>query len=375
MALGREVRVGAFVLAGLAVAGAIIFMIGDSRRMFDTKQTIVARFEDVEGLKPGSPVRMGGVDIGSVSVVAYPEDETQSDISVQMQIVATEAKRIRGDSVASIAPKGMLGDKLIVVTKGSLDRPIVEPGGQIKSGKPDGLFAQVGDIGQKAGALLTNLEKTTSTLASDEFQGDMQGSASSLRGVLKNLENGEGFIPRLLKDKTEADRLSKAVENLERTSAKLNRVLGQMDQALARVNRGPGLVHQLIYSEDGSHAASNIGAAAEQLALAVKEVREGDGLAHNILFGGESKQTDQAAGDLVAITNDLRTIVRGLREGKGTLGALIADPSVYEDLKVLLGNVQRNEVLRALVRYSIKRDEAAPAVPVDKQTAAARVQK
>ena len=109
--------------------------------------------------------------------------------------------------------------------------------------------------------------------------------------------------------------------------------------------------------------------------MAVKEVREGDGLAHNILFGGESEQTDQAASDLVAITKDLKTIVRGLREGKGTLGALMADPSVYEDLKVLLGNVQRNEVLRALVRYSIKRDETAPAIPVQKQTSDARSQK
>jgi len=37
---------------------------------------------------------------------------------------------------------------------------------------------------------------------------------------------------------------------------------------------------------------------------------------------------------------------------------------VYEDMKVLLGNVQRNEVLRALVRYSIRRDESRPSVQV-----------
>jgi phospholipid/cholesterol/gamma-HCH transport system substrate-binding protein len=42
----------------------------------------------------------------------------------------------------------------------------------------------------------------------------------------------------------------------------------------------------------------------------------------------------------------------------------MVDPSVYEDLKVLLGNVQRNEVLRALVRYSIKQDEGQPRVEV-----------
>lgn len=366
---------GAFVLAGLAVAGAIIFMIGDSSRMFDSKQSIVARFEDVEGLKPGSPVRMGGVDIGAVAHVAYPKDASNTQIFVQMQIVSSDAKRIRKDSVASIAPKGMLGDKLIIVTQGSTTEPIVESGGEIESRKPDGLLAQAGEISKKTGALLTNLEKTSATLASDEFRGDVEGSAASLRGLLNNLEQGDGFIPRLLKDKNEAERLSRAVANLERTSTQLSGVLAQLNMAVARVNQGPGLAHELIYGEGGAQAASQIGEAAEQLALAVKEIRQGDGVAHNILFGGENEQTDQVAGDLLAITSDLKTIVRGLREGKGTLGALMADPSVYEDLKVLLGNVQRNEVLRALVRYSIKRDEAAPAVPAQNQTAEARPQK
>jgi len=53
-----------------------------------------------------------------------------------------------------------------------------------------------------------------------------------------------------------------------------------------------------------------------------------------------------------------------MRAGKGTLGALLVDPSVYEDLKLMLGNVERNRTLRALVRYSIKADERSPAVEV-----------
>jgi hypothetical protein len=40
----------------------------------------------------------------------------------------------------------------------------------------------------------------------------------------------------------------------------------------------------------------------------------------------------------------------------------LVDPSVYEDLKLVLGNVERNKALRALVRYSIRKDEATPRV-------------
>jgi phospholipid/cholesterol/gamma-HCH transport system substrate-binding protein len=46
-----------------------------------------------------------------------------------------------------------------------------------------------------------------------------------------------------------------------------------------------------------------------------------------------------------------------VKAGRGTVGGLLVDPSVYEDIKSLVGNVERNHVLRALVRYSIKQNE------------------
>ena len=42
----------------------------------------------------------------------------------------------------------------------------------------------------------------------------------------------------------------------------------------------------------------------------------------------------------------------------------MVDPSVYEDVKLLLGNVERNKALRALVRYSIQKDEKVQSVEV-----------
>ena len=69
-------------------------------------------------------------------------------------------------------------------------------------------------------------------------------------------------------------------------------------------------------------------------------------------------------GNINAMSRDLRHIVADVRAGKGTVGALLVDPSVYEDIKMVLGNVDRNKTLRALVRYSIKQDEKAPRVDV-----------
>ena len=61
MALSREFKVGAFTLAGLSVVGFVVFMIGEERKLFESQLPYQAKFEEVQGLRRGSPVRMGGV--------------------------------------------------------------------------------------------------------------------------------------------------------------------------------------------------------------------------------------------------------------------------------------------------------------------------
>ena len=365
MALSREVKVGAFATAGLVIMGLVIFLIGDARRLFSTSDEYYASFQDIEGLKPGSPVRMGGLDVGRVRRVDYAQDATSDEIRVTLTIVSDEARRIRSDTVAQISPKGMLGDKLITLTVGSVGEEQLVAGSTIPSVASNDLLSQVQGLGEKANRVLDNLQQTSQTLADDQFQKDIRQSAASVRSILHTLDQGEGYVPRLLGDKEEAEKLSRALSNLDRTSARLNTILAGVQKAVDRVNTGPGLAHELIYNEEASKLAAQFGQAAEELALALEGIRKGDGLAHNILYGGEtSADAEKIADDLAAITGDLRVMTRRMREGKGTVGALLVDPSVYEDLKVLLGNVQRNEVLRALVRYSIKQDEQKRGVEI-----------
>lgn len=360
MAIRSEVRVGAFVLLGLVLMASLVFIIGDARRVFETKVPYYAEFSDVQGLIPGSMVLMGGVNVGEVRSVKYPDDPRNPQIQVALAITKSEALRIRQDSTISIAPKGLLGDKLLSLSVGNPDLPQLPEGAKIPTSEGGGLFAQVEEMGAKADAVLANLEKASGTLAEDEFRQDIRDSASAVRGLLQKAESGQGYIPRLLSDQAEAERLSRVVQNLEVTTRRLDQLLRGLDDAVKRVNQGPGLVHELIYAEEGSKAASQIGQAAEELATTLKAIRDGNGVAHDLLFGGEgSESAEQVLSNLAAVSADLKVVSGQIKDGKGTLGALLNDPSVYEDLKVLLGNVQRNQVLRALVRYSIQADEKA----------------
>lgn len=365
MALKREIKVGLFVLVGLIVFGLVIFLIGDERQAFERKEVYRAVFEDVQGLKRGSTVRMGGVDVGAVTDVRYSEDPDDLKLYVSFTVVRGEARRIRKDSVVYIDSKGLLGDKMVTLRAGTPGTERILPGGVVptKPGKDMAdMVSQVANIGAKAESVMGNLEKTTGAMADDRFTQDMQGSVRSLNNILKNLDEGNGYASKLLKDPTEAERLSRTLTNLERATSELNQTLRGVNAVVARVQTGPGFAHDVVYGDAPTKTVASFGNAADELALALKGIREGNGPAKSLIYGDDKSQ--ELMGNLNAMTRDMRQIVAGVRAGKGTVGALLVDPSVYEDLKMVLGNVERNKAVRALVRYSIKQDETRPKVEV-----------
>ena len=114
----RNIQVGLFVIAGMLFTGLVIFLIGSERRLFESSSEFTAKFSDVQGLKGGAPIRMGGVDIGHVISVSYGEQPGDTTIYVQLSVVKAEAGRIKADSVVKVAAKGLLGDKMIEITTG-----------------------------------------------------------------------------------------------------------------------------------------------------------------------------------------------------------------------------------------------------------------
>lgn len=366
MATSREFKVGAFTLAGLVVVGAVVFMIGEERKLFESKARYHAQFAEVQGLRRGSPVRMGGVDIGAVTEVAYGDSASDRQIHVKLDVVRAESRRIRRDSVATIEGKGLLGDKMIVVTVGNEKLPPIEPGGVIPSKEGDDMAALMGKLGTITGQVekvVGNLEKTTNSLADQKLHENLRGSVESMNGILKSVDSGDGYVGKLIKSPEESQRLSQVMQNLENATAQLNKTTASINAILARVEHGPGLAHEVLYGEESSKAVSQFGGAADELRLTLKGIREGNGLARGVLFGGDG-DSQQVVANLNHVSGDLKQIVADVKAGKGTLGALLVDPSVYEDLKVVLGNVERNKALRALVRYSIRRDGAQPGVEV-----------
>jgi phospholipid/cholesterol/gamma-HCH transport system substrate-binding protein len=273
---------------------------------------------------------------------------------------------LRSDARAHVVNKGLLGDKMLEISAGSSNLPPLGLGGQIQGEDPtdfSNLVGQVGSIAERTNSVLGNLDKASASFADDEVQKDLRASVHSMTIILNAVAEGDGYANRLLSDPGEAERLSRAIENFDRTSAEMAVTATEVRQLVTRINRGPGFAHSVIYEADGTDAMKSVGGAAEEVALTLRGIREGNGMARAMLYGGTGDEAELLS-NLTAASRDLRAIMADLRKGKGTVGALLVDPSIYEDMKMVLGNVERNQVLRALVRYSIKHDETEPKVEV-----------
>lgn len=358
--LGRNIKVGIFVLIGLAVMGVLVFLIGDERHMFERQARLHAIFHDVAGLKVGSPVRMGGVDVGHVETITFGETRTDRNIHVHFTMVASLLPRVRADSVVTIVGKGLLGDKALDITMGSENAQPVADGGTVRGQESDDMAAALHNAGEalgRANQVLDNVVIATRPLANPQLGNDMVAMAHDLRTITHSLAEGPGTMHTLLTDNTTAQRLEQTLASTQSAANRFAASAGHIEAIAREARTGHGLVHALVYDREGEAMVRSLVRLSEEVSAITHDVRTGDGGLHQIIYGQDSAQVIANANQATA---SLRDILADVRSGRGTVGALLTDPSLYEDMKSLVGNVQRNEILRAMVRYSIHQDEARP---------------
>ena len=97
-----ELKIGIVSLFALVIAGVLIFMISGSGGFFWQRYSIKTVFADIEGLKQGAPVRVAGVEIGSVKKMDFIGDK----VEVTMDVSKEQRPRITDRSVASLGSIG-----------------------------------------------------------------------------------------------------------------------------------------------------------------------------------------------------------------------------------------------------------------------------
>ncbi len=232
----REIIVGAFVLAALAAATVMIVMLGAEQRIFERRFQVNAIFGNVSGLRAGAPVFVAGVNVGSVERLRFvPADTYQptadqpptappkpigrvGKVEVVMSIEERFRDQIRTDSIATIASVGLLGDKSVEISIGSVSEPVIEPGATLRSQDPltlTDIIDQIEPIRVKLDRILGDIASATAHLS--EGDRPIAKSLDSLASILDKVDRGEGTLGQLVNSPAIAEELEGTLHGARET--------------------------------------------------------------------------------------------------------------------------------------------------------------
>lgn len=353
-----KLRVGLLIAVSMAILAVTILLMGKERRLFENRVPFRIHFSRTNGLRVGAPISLTGVTVGSVESISFPENIGENYVVVQIKVVGEVAPRIRKDMVARVRTQGLLGDKFIELSGGSVQSEPVSPGGLIPSINPidyEALLGESGDVVQSfteaAGSLkniLRSIEQGKGPLgelvASDqegrwtETVDNLRAASASLKAILSSVERGKGLIGQLVRGGEASQTM---IEDL-RAGLRQFRAAGEsLRETAEKVARGEGTLGTLIHDPDaGREILASLRRSTANLETVTQELRQGQGILKRLV-------TDRLYGERVLTnlertTRSLAQITGKIERGEGTLGALVNDAHLYNDAKEVVATAKGN---------------------------------
>lgn len=332
-ALSLEARVGVFVVAALLVLVGFVLLLGDFawERGFDAQ----VDFGFAGSLQAGVAVRVSGIKVGSVENMRLlqPNEPRAATGSVLGQ---QRRAQVRAELSLFEAARPFLtqGARFAVGTQGVIGEAYLE----LSPGDPDEapLDLSVPQRGVDAPALHVMALQAASLL--DTFGAFLGGADSQLGTAIAQFL---GLANEVVGERRAE--LSQAVGDFAASAGELRTILQILHKAV-----GEGRLQALL-TDANSAAASLERDLPGLLTRAKTSLAAIDGLATRLngsldddAVKGIITRLAEATQNLSAMSREGQALVQGIRRGEGTIGGLMRDPQIYDDLKEMLRDLKRN---------------------------------
>ena len=299
--LSREQKIGLFFIVGIAlflVAIELTLGLGILKRRYP----IYADFPDVQGLDVGADVRLAGLKAGRVAGLAIEERH------VRVKMLIDRGLQLKKDSVARLDFRALSGERFVAISLGSPTAKTAEPGDTIDGETPAG-FADAVDqlsrvaenVSDLAESLRTNSDRLLASLADvvEQNRDALGDTAQHLASITGKLDRGTGTLGLLLNDPALYERATSALGDVQQSVRDLGSVARNLSD-------GRSTLGKLVTRDDGLYA-----------------------------------QVRQTVDGLSATAQNAQEITDRLRQGEGTLGMALNDPSLYNEAQDTLHTVNR----------------------------------
>jgi phospholipid/cholesterol/gamma-HCH transport system substrate-binding protein len=325
-----EVKVGALILVSLVILGGFILIMGGLS--FEKTYTVYVDFDNPGGLQSGAAVRIAGVKVGSVKELQFQggkiDPKTGRRVLVRAKVAIEQRVKdaIHEDADFYVTTQGVLGEQFMAIEPGSVDKPILQEGAIVKGIDPpriDLFLAKAYELLDTTVNGIKNNRETLSSIATN--------TASLLKGlnvvvtenkerinrIVENVEEMTVEAKTLARDArinyVDNPKLIKTVDNIERLTTQIRDDSGPMlkdaREALANLNRVSATVGDPQQQEKIKKALQDVAQLAERANATVA---------------------------------DTQAIVAHIKGGKGTVGALVMDEEIYDDMQELVRDLKHN---------------------------------
>ncbi len=307
-----ELKIGVLTIVAIAIAAVLIFTLTGTRGFAWQRYTLKTRFNDVAGLAKGSPVRVAGVEVGSVRDVQFAGAQVDVGFDVRNDL----RSRITDKSVARLGSVSLLGESAIDITPATSGTPIPDDG-YVPTGQAAASFS---DLADKAGqgieqitALVGDVRNGKGTLGKlmtdEELYARLNQFVATAGTLTRELQQGRGTLGKLLKDPRAADSLEASMKNIE--------------DLTRRINAGEGSLGRLL--KDDAFAQS-LNSATRNLGDVADRINRGEGTA------GKFVTDPSLFNRLNSVSDRFDQLVSKLNDGEGTAGRLLKDQQLYENM-------------------------------------------
>ena len=328
-----QLRVGALVVAAMAVLVVLIFLMsGSSGGLFSHKLKLRSYFENASGVKVGAPVTLEGVTIGNVTHVRVVPARNPFPVEVSMQVGEEFISALHANSTASIAQAGVLGDSYVDISSAHASGPPPPQNAELKAtGSPsiqdvirtsEDSIAEVTSLLKKTETLMDTLNSRRGTMGAlindPELGKKITLMATDLQTITSAVAQGKGSLGKLVTDDTLYTRANSAIDRLDKITTALDEGKG---------SAGKFLKDDSLYNNMNSAIANT-----NQL---VTEINSGKGSL------GKLAKDPAFAAKLDDTVTRLNSILKAVDEGKGTIGQMVQNRSLYDHTDQAMDQTQQ----------------------------------
>jgi phospholipid/cholesterol/gamma-HCH transport system substrate-binding protein len=316
-----ELKIGLISIFAIFMTLVLIFLLsgegGFSWQQYGLKTT----FANIAGLKPGAPVRVAGMEVGSVKDTLFVGDK----VEVVMTVNERYQRLITSDSMATLGSVSLLGEAAVDITAASHGTPVPE-WGYVKSGRAVGSLTDVATQAtegiEQLTALLAEIRNGRGTVGqlftNDSVYRELNSLIAAAEDVAQNVKSGRGTLGRLANDPAAAQALEGAMQNLQDITARLRAGEGSLGK----------LLNDDAFSQSLTVASKNFEGVSGRL-------NRGEGTAGALIT--ERELYDR----MNSMMGRLDQVMATLQKGEGTAGQLLNDRRLYENMNETMAELRK----------------------------------